>query len=91
MTGLRDCLEAMEIDFLIFDRPPEPLDKDVIEDRATAVHTDWTYLTESTRFFQIYSTGIRDQSRDWGNTKKGPKIDFFKKWYIPRSLINGRE
>jgi hypothetical protein len=40
MTSLGDHLIVVEIDLLVFDRPPQPLDKDVIKDAATAIHAD---------------------------------------------------
>ena len=37
-TRLRDASVGPEIDFLVFDRPPEPFDKDIVAPRALAVH-----------------------------------------------------
>lgn len=44
MTGLGDCLVVMEVDFLIFNRPPEAFEKNIVKDAATAVHTDTDLL-----------------------------------------------
>jgi hypothetical protein len=43
-AGLEDCLVVMEIDLLIFDGPPETLDKDIIVYPATTVHADTDIL-----------------------------------------------
>ena len=40
MTGIGDRLVGMEVDLLVFDGPPETLDKDVVEYPATAIHSD---------------------------------------------------
>jgi hypothetical protein len=40
IMGLGDRLVVVEIDLLIFDGPPQALDKDVVKDLATAVHAD---------------------------------------------------
>lgn len=39
-AGLGYGLVGVEIDLLVFDRPPEPLDEDIIPSRALAVHRD---------------------------------------------------
>ena len=39
-TRLRDASVGAQVDFLVFDRPPEPFDKDVVAPRALAVHAD---------------------------------------------------
>ena len=39
-TRLRDASVGPEIDFLVFDRPPEPFDKDIVAPRALAVHAN---------------------------------------------------
>ena len=38
--SLRDASVGAQIDFLIFDRPPEPFDKDIVAPRPLAVHAD---------------------------------------------------
>src|ERR671932_2898822 len=38
--GLADRVVGPEIDLLVFERPPEPLDEDVVSPRALAVHAD---------------------------------------------------
>ena len=40
ITSLRDCLVVMEIDLLVFNGPPKTLNKDIIVDLATTVHTN---------------------------------------------------
>src|ERR1700745_160919 len=37
---LADTVVSLEIDLFVFDRAPEPLDKDVVTPRALAVHAD---------------------------------------------------
>ena len=37
---LRDATGGAQIDFLVFDRPPEPFDKDIVAPRALAVHAN---------------------------------------------------
>ena len=39
-TRLRDTSVGPEVDFLVFDRPPEPFDKDIVAPRALAVHAN---------------------------------------------------
>ncbi len=39
-AGLRHGLVGVEINLLIFDRPPEPLDEDIVPPRALAIHRD---------------------------------------------------
>ena len=39
-TRLRDTSIGTEVDFLIFDRPPEPFDENIVAPRALAVHAD---------------------------------------------------
>src|SRR6187455_2739511 len=39
-AGLRDAGVGSEVDLLVFDRPPEPLDEDVVTPCALAVHAD---------------------------------------------------
>ena len=44
IAGLGDRLVLVEIDFLVFDWPPQPLYKNVIVDPATTVHADTDIL-----------------------------------------------
>ena len=37
---IRDRLISLDINIVIFERPPEPFDKDVINGSASAVHAD---------------------------------------------------
>ncbi len=37
---MADTVIGVQIDLLIFDRPPQPLDKDVVAPRAAAIHAD---------------------------------------------------
>ena len=39
-AGLGDAVIGLEIDFLVFDRAPEPFDEDVVAPGAFAVHAD---------------------------------------------------
>ena len=39
-SGLRHAFVGVQIDLLIFDRPPEPLDKDIVPPCAATVHGD---------------------------------------------------
>ena len=39
-TRLRDASVGTQVDFLVFDRPPEPFDKDIVAPRALAVHAN---------------------------------------------------
>ena len=39
-SGLRHGFVGVEIDLLIFDRPPKPLDEDIVSPCALAVHRD---------------------------------------------------
>jgi len=39
-TGLGHGFVCVEIEFLVFDRPPEPLDEDIVPPCALAVHRD---------------------------------------------------
>ena len=39
-TRLRDATVDAEVDFLVFDRPPQPFDKNIVVPRALAVHAD---------------------------------------------------
>ena len=39
-TRLRDASVGAQVDFLVFDRPPEPFDKDIVAPRALAVHAN---------------------------------------------------
>ena len=39
-TRLRDASVGPEVNFLVFDRPPEPFDKDIVAPRALAIHAD---------------------------------------------------
>lgn len=39
-AGLRHGLVGVEVDLLIFDRSPEPLDEDVVAPGALAIHRD---------------------------------------------------
>src|SRR4029077_7843245 len=39
-TCLADTVIGVQIDLLIFDRPPQPLDKDVVAPRTAAIHAD---------------------------------------------------
>jgi len=40
ITNLRDPLVVLEIDLLVFDGPPETLDKNIIVDPTTTVHAN---------------------------------------------------
>ncbi len=40
ITSLRDRLVVMEIDFLVLDRPPETLNKNIVEYPTTTVHVN---------------------------------------------------
>ena len=37
---LGHSLVGMEVDFLVFDRTPEPLDEDIVSPRTLAIHRD---------------------------------------------------
>src|SRR6478752_6750428 len=37
---LADAVIGMQIDLLIFDRPPQPLDKDIVAPRTATIHAD---------------------------------------------------
>lgn len=39
-AGLGHCLVSVEIDFLVFDRSPQPLDEDIVPPRTLAIHRD---------------------------------------------------
>jgi hypothetical protein len=39
-TCLVNCVVGMQIDFLVLDRSPQSLDKDIITPRAAAIHAD---------------------------------------------------
>jgi len=39
-AGLGHCFIGVEVDFLVFDRTPEPLDEDVVPPRTLAIHRD---------------------------------------------------
>ena len=39
-TRLRDTSIGAQVDFLVFDRPPQPFDKNIIAPRALAIHAD---------------------------------------------------
>ena len=39
-SQMADALVILEVNLLVLDRPPQPLDKDVVEDAAAAVHAD---------------------------------------------------
>ena len=39
-TSLRDTSIGTEVDFLIFDRSPEPFDENIVAPRALAVHAN---------------------------------------------------
>lgn len=39
-AGLADAVVGSEIDLLVFDRAPEPLDENVVPPRSLAVHAD---------------------------------------------------
>src|SRR5690606_26983220 len=39
-TGLGHSLVGVEVDLLVFDRTPEPLDEDIVPPRALAIHRD---------------------------------------------------
>ncbi len=39
-AGLQHGLVGVEVDFLVFDRPPMPLDEDIVPPRAVAIHRD---------------------------------------------------
>jgi hypothetical protein len=39
-ASLGHCLVGVEIDLFVFDRPPEPLDEDVVAPCALAIHRD---------------------------------------------------
>lgn len=39
-SGLGHCLVGVEIDLLVFDRPPEPLDEDIVPPSSFAIHRD---------------------------------------------------
>jgi len=41
IAGLGHRLVLMEIDLLVFDGPPETLDKDIIKDPTATVHANW--------------------------------------------------
>ena len=39
-AGLGHSLVGVELDFLVFDRTPEPLNEDIVPPRALAIHRD---------------------------------------------------
>ena len=39
-TRLRDATVGAQVDFLVFDRPPQPFDKNMVAPRALAIHAD---------------------------------------------------
>ena len=39
-AGCRYAVVGAQVDFLVFDRPPEPFDEDVVPPRAFPVHAD---------------------------------------------------
>ena len=40
-ASLGPGLVGVELDLLVFDRPPEPLDEDIVTPRTLAVHRDF--------------------------------------------------
>ena len=39
-TSLANTVVSPQIHLLVFDRPPQPLDKDIVAPRAAAIHAD---------------------------------------------------
>ena len=39
-TGIADTVVGPQVDLLVFDRPPQPLNKDIVAPRAAAIHAD---------------------------------------------------
>jgi hypothetical protein len=39
-SGLADCVVGPEVDLLVLDRPPEPLNEDVVASGAPSIHAD---------------------------------------------------
>src|SRR5215218_7193395 len=39
-TGIADTVVSPQVDLLVFDRPPQPLNKDIVAPRAAAIHAD---------------------------------------------------